>query len=75
MLRPEPSGYYGDGNNLPMKVDQSSAVHMPPRGSWVLITGMFDHLAAQACGTDAEDQITIRMQCRMDFVVTAASPG
>jgi hypothetical protein len=72
MLRPQPSGYYGDANNLPMKVDPASNVNMPPRGNWVVVTGMFDHPAAEACGTDAQDQVAFRLQCRMEFVVTAA---
>jgi hypothetical protein len=72
LLRPQPSGYYGDANNLPMKVDPSSSVLMPARGSWVSVTGMFDHPAAQACGTDALDQVAFRLHCRMEFVVTSA---
>jgi hypothetical protein len=75
MLRPEPGAYYGDGNNLPMQVDPLSSVQMPARGSWALVTGMFDHPASHACGTDAENQIAAQMQCRMEFVVTAASSG
>lgn len=72
MLRPQPAGWYGDANNLQMKVDPASNVEMPPRGNWVEVTGMFDHPAAQACGTDAQDQVAFRLQCRMEFVVTAA---
>jgi hypothetical protein len=72
MLRPQPSGFYGDANHLPMKVDPASSAQMPPRGNWVLVTGMFDHPSAQACGTDAQDQVAFRLQCRMEFVVTSA---
>lgn len=75
MLRPQPSGYYGDANGLPMKVDPSSSVLMPARGQWVSVTGMFDHPAAQSCGTDALDQVAFRLQCRMEFVVSEAHPA
>ena len=71
MLRPQPSDFYGDANNLPMKVDPTS-VAMPPRPNWVSVTGMFDHPSAQSCGTDAEDQVAFRLGCRMEFVVTEA---
>jgi hypothetical protein len=71
MLRPQVSGYYGDANSLPMKVDPA-LVQMPPRGSWVLVTGMFDHPAAQACGSDDPEQVAFTLMCRMEFVVTAA---
>lgn len=72
MLRPQPSGWAGDANNLPLKVDPASDVEMPPRGSWILVTGMFDHPGADACGTDAEEDLSFRLMCRMEFVVTAA---
>jgi hypothetical protein len=70
MLRPQPSDYYGDANNLPMKV--ASNVLMPPRGNWVWVTGMFDHPGAQACGSDAQEDVASRLMCRMEFVVTSA---
>jgi len=72
MLRPQPSGYYGDANNLKMKVDPASNVQMPPRGNWVLVTGMWDHPGAQACGSDAQVDVPLRLGCRMEFVVTSA---
>jgi len=72
MLRPQPSGWYGDANHLPMKVDQASNVQMPPPGNWVLVTGMFDHPGAQACGSDSEADAAFRLMCRMEFVVTSA---
>jgi len=72
MLRPQPSGWYGGGNNLPMKVDPASNIQMPPRGNWVLVTGMWDHPGAQACGSDAQEDVAFRLTCRMEFVVTSA---
>ncbi len=75
MLRPQPSGYYGDANNLPMKVDPASNVQMPPRGNWVLVTGMWDHPAAHTCGSDALEDVAFRLMCRMEFVVSSARLG
>jgi hypothetical protein len=72
MLTPQPSTYYGTADFLPLKVDPASLVQMPSRGSWVVVTGMFDHPAAQACGTDAQEDLDFRLRCRMEFVVTSA---
>lgn len=72
MLRPEPSGWYGGANNLQMKVDPASNVQMPPRGNWVLVTGMWDHPGAKACGSDVQEDVAFRLMCRMEFVVTSA---
>jgi hypothetical protein len=72
MLRPEPSGWYGGANNLQMKVDPASGVQMPLRGNWVLVTGMFDHPGAQACGSGSQEDVAFRLMCRMEFVVTSA---
>lgn len=72
MLRPQPSGWYGDANNLHMKVDPASNVQRPPRGNWVTVTGMFDHPAAQDCGSSAQQDASFRLMCRMEFVITSA---
>lgn len=72
MLRPQPSDWAGDANHLQLKVDPASNAQMPPRGNWVLVTGMFDHPGAQSCGSDAEDDLAFRLMCRMEFVVTSA---
>lgn len=72
MLRLQPSGWYGDASHLQMKVDPASNLQMPPRGNWVLLTGMFDHPGAQACGSDSEADAAFRLMCRMEFVVTSA---
>lgn len=71
MLRPEPSEWYGDANNLQTKVDPASGVQMPPRGSWVEITGMWDHPAAQGCLSEGQASPGLTLICRMEFVVTA----
>jgi hypothetical protein len=67
-LRVLEAPWAGDGNALDVRPHPEMGP-MPPRQSWIEVTGQFDHPAAAECG---DGQPGSDLWCRWSFVVTSA---
>jgi hypothetical protein len=82
---PAPYGYYDlrvaemdfydtrSAERVVFTFDPSAGLLLPDRGQWIQLVGQFDHPAAQACdGEDTNGVDWVTLQCRLQFVVSAA---